>query len=706
VRSEDNPADFCTRGKSASDLIESSMWWHGPSWLKEDISEWPSTDLAPITDDILRQIESEVRRSEISQTLAVQVGLQDEPPEIFVGIDMRRFSALSRALRITVICLKFIKGKVWSMLTADSRARCANLSTMLIGLSESAHSSASDLYLVKMEWVKVIQSNYFADVVKALTTNEKHALVGQLGLGLDEHGMIRSYSRYDNADMEEESRNPALLPKNSWFTRLIVRDNHERLLHSGVLHTLSETRKEFWIPQGRQLVRRVITQCVPCRKHKNSPFALPRMPSWPRERVSRSAPFQFTGVDYFGPMKVKFQTKDLEKNPVVQVFEASVALFTCLAVRAVHLEYVLSTSAQDFVNCFKRFIARRGTPQQMISDNAPQFRLMKTITDKAWHKILTDEGLLRFSSSKGIDWKYTVELAPWQGGVYERLIGLVKSTIKRAVGRRMLDWQEFITLITEVEAIVNSRPITFVSDDIRSRHCVLRPIDFITEMAVGSPLEFGSAELAGITREKLGEATKRLVAYWKYKQRHLDALWKHWYSEYLLSLRERGNATHHGQKRHVRSHPVVGEIVLVRDEDIPRGSWKIARVQRLHNSSDGKVRAAEIMLPFGRIINRTVNFLYPLEIESDAIGEDGPTEADIDGTTAKANESEGFFTAEDIRRTTAALDEFPNDFECSRHMPTDDASLDMTSICVSERKGLSLKRLNKGRCNILTSLRH
>jgi hypothetical protein len=371
------------------------------------------------------------------------------------------------------------------------------------------------------------------------------------------------------------------------------------------------------------------------------------------------------------------------------------------------LEYVLNTSALEFANCFKRFIARRGTPQQVISDNAPQFRLMKTVADKTWHKILTDEGLLRFSSDKGIDWKYTVEFAPWQGGVYERLIGLVKATIKKAVGRRMLDWQEFITLITEVEAIVNSRPITFVSDDIRSRHCVLRPIDFITESAVGSPLESGPTELPVVAREKLGEATKRLVAYWKYKQRHLNTLWEYWHDEYLLSLRERGNAIHAGQRKHMRSHPYVGEIVLVRDDDVPRGSWKIAQVQRLHDSSDGKVRAAEIMLPFGRLINRTLNFLYPLEIESEVQPEAASQPVNAPTAVEESADDDFFlFTAEDVQRAAEALDQFPQDPEHPQQDGALDDSSNIAFSCVSSHdKRLPLKLLSEGHCNILASLR-
>ena len=97
-----------------------------------------------------------------------------------------------------------------------------------------------------------------------------------------------------------------------------------------------------------------------------------------------------------------------------------------MSVRAVHLELVKGLTAQQFLDCFRRYIARRGRPQVVVSDNAPQFRLAKTVLDKRWSDVFKDEEVLSFFANEGITWKFTVALAPWQGGFYERLIGLVK----------------------------------------------------------------------------------------------------------------------------------------------------------------------------------------------------------------------------------------------------------------------------------------
>ena len=105
------------------------------------------------------------------------------------------------------------------------------------------------------------------------------------------------------------------------------------------------------------------------------------MPPWPKERVSKAKPFTYVGLDYLGPIQVK------EGNSVVKMW---VCLFTCLAVRAIHLELVKGLSAQLFLDCLRRFIARRGKPSLIISDNAPQFRLVKSVLDHQWMNVYRD----------------------------------------------------------------------------------------------------------------------------------------------------------------------------------------------------------------------------------------------------------------------------------------------------------------------------
>ena len=147
---------------------------------------------------------------------------------------------------------------------------------------------------------------------------------------------------------------------------------HERLIHAGIAHTLAQVREEYWIPQGGVEVRSALSRCLIYRKHEGPSFQLPHMTP---ERVSRSDPFQFMGLDYLGPVFVRDQSS-LDK--------AWICLFTCLTVRAIHLEWVTDLTGTQFLSCIRRFVSRRGKPDSIISDNAPQFKLTSTVLSKQW----------------------------------------------------------------------------------------------------------------------------------------------------------------------------------------------------------------------------------------------------------------------------------------------------------------------------------
>ena len=237
--------------------------------------------------------------------------------------------------------------------------------------------------------------------------NRKHCLKRQLGLKIDDMGILRCHGRYLNAIMSESAKYPKLLPRHEHFTHMLINEVHVRLIHAGVAHTLAQIREEYWIPQGRIEVRKVLSQCLICRRYEGPSFQLPHMPPWPRERVSCSDPFQFVGLDYLGPINVR-EGSELKKMWV--------CLFTCLTVRAIHLEWVTDLTAVQFLSCLRRFVSRRGRPELIISDNAPQFKLTSSALNKQWKQVFYDKDVLNYVAMSGIRWNFTTALAPWQGG--------------------------------------------------------------------------------------------------------------------------------------------------------------------------------------------------------------------------------------------------------------------------------------------------
>ena len=119
---------------------------------------------------------------------------------------------------------------------------------------------------------------------------------------LDQRGVIRCHGRYQNAQLSQGAKYPKLLPRKEYYTQLVIEDSHCNMLHAGVSQTLAEIRQNYWIPKGRSEVRKVLKNCKVCQRTEGGPFKMPKMPPWPKERVMQSVPFEYTGVDYFGPM--------------------------------------------------------------------------------------------------------------------------------------------------------------------------------------------------------------------------------------------------------------------------------------------------------------------------------------------------------------------------------------------------------------------
>ncbi len=283
--------------------------------------------------------------------------------------------------------------------------------------------SAEDLRMVENFWIYKVQHAVYGHIFQSLGPHSKVPLVKQLGICQSKLGLLECRGRLMNSEILP----PVLLPKDHKITRLIVKGIHEENLHMRVGHTLAQVRKRYWIPHGRVLVKNVLRDCTPCKKFHGGPFRLPDMPCLPQSRVTRSEPFQFTGLDYLGPFYIR---KTHGETPE----KKWICIFTCLAVRAIHLEVVADLSTESFLNSMQRFISRRGTPEKVISDNFSSFKLGKQVLDSIWNDVVDNEEVHSYFAKKGIKWHFITELSPWEGGFYERLIGTVKSCLRKALG--------------------------------------------------------------------------------------------------------------------------------------------------------------------------------------------------------------------------------------------------------------------------------
>ena len=211
------------------------------------------------------------------------------------------------------------------------------------------------------------------------------------------------------------------------------------LKHAGV-YTLTSLRNSFWIVSVRTMAKTICKQCFDCQRQEARPVEQVVSPL-PEDRVKRSPPFSVVGIDHAGPLFCSG----------ISGKKLYILFFTCAVIKAIHIELVDSLSLEDFLLAFKRFSARRGQPSIVYSDNAKTFR--------AAHNLLQREAELT-----GIVWKFSVPIAPLWGGWWERLIRSVKSALRKTLGKRLVTRIQLETILQEIEACMNSRPLTCVGD--------------------------------------------------------------------------------------------------------------------------------------------------------------------------------------------------------------------------------------------------
>ena len=370
---------------------------------------------------------------------------------------------------------------------------------------------------------------------------------------------------------------------------------HVNQLHSGVNSIITALRQRYWIPRIRQTVRNLLRKYVICRKVSGRPYSVPEAPPLPKSRTLCAAPFHVTGVDFTGALFVR------DSGGEQKVY---ICLFTCANTRAVHLEVVTDLTEEKFLQAFRRFVGRKSLPQLMISDNASTFQSAA----KEIEKMINSPTLNEHLNKQGTVWQFIPKRAPWYGGFWERLIGLTKTTLKKVLGRTFISLIALQTIVFEVEAILNDRPITYTSTDLNDPEPLCPSHLLYGRRIVSLPYPQVSAEdisdpdymTAPIIREAFTHQSQIL--------QHFQG---HWKQEYLIALREfykvKGTCAPQAIK--------VDDVVLIHD-DLPRRSWKMAVIKGLIKGNDGYVRAAEVRTKNGRT-NRPISKLYPLEISTD-----------------------------------------------------------------------------------------
>ena len=544
---EKNPADLPSRGIRGPDLAQTETWWNGAEFLKSSKEKWPSEPGNTEIDE--NEANVEVMKPKAPSLITRSLTGVSETvasPNIEAVIDCHRYSSKTRLLRVTARVMRFINNIRGCRVASDDL-------------------TVDELKTAEKLWVSSIQASSFKDEVRCLSRiNEKEPiLVKQLDLFKDQENIIPCRGRINESSLSLSEKQPILLPSKHPFTDLIILDHH-KIVHNGIKETLNSIREKYWIVRGREAVKRMVRRCVICKKFEGKAFNTPKVAPLPASRVSDSPPFTNTGVDFAGPLFVT----DRSQNETERTSKAYVCLWTCASTRAVHLELVPNLTV-------KRIVRAKEIQQYLIN--------------------------------KGVTWDFIIERAPWQGGFWERMVGITKRCLRKAVGRESLSFEEMRTVLIEIEATLNNRPVTYLYHDEQGISYPLSPASLIYGRTIATTPNDKQFEI-GCTHQSL---TRRQ----KYHRRLLSEFTNQWRKEYLQSLRESSRASK-GSTDNVIN---VGEVVLLKDDKSARSLWKLAKIEELIPSRDNEIRVAKVRVvnsDKGRsvMLRRPLQHLIPLEI--------------------------------------------------------------------------------------------
>lgn len=574
VPTADNPADCVSRGISCQELLFLNTYWEGPNWLLLSEEHWPQT--LPTARDL-----PELRKAAI----LLNINLVTD------SIDFTRYSSLTKLERVIAYCIRFIrncsKQKIDRTFGCLRATEIKEASLVLAGLS---------------------QKQTFGEEIVALASgndiNPKSKLM-PLSPFLDHQGILRVGGRLANANLKYAKKHPIILSSKHRFTKMLFEREHIRLLHSGPQLTLSSVRQSYWPLLGRNLARQTIHKCIRCYRARPKNLT-PVMGNLPSERIEPAPPFYNTGVDYAGPFLIKDRN-----GRGCKVSKAYISVFVCFATKAIHLELVSDLTTEAFLAALRRFVSRRGKPCKMHSDNGTNF-VGASAELKRLAAFFNQNGsaLTEILENEGISWCFIPPRGPHFGGLWEAGVKSAKSHLLRVAGNAILTYEQFYTLLVQIEAVLNSRPLFPLSNDPNDL-TPITPAHFL----IGRPL-------VAAPDVNLHDVRENRLNHYQRIQQLQQHFWRRWSTEYLTELQCRNKWTK-------RVCPIAINDLVVIIEDKPPLKWALGRIVSLHPGTDGITRVVTVRTA-GGVLKRPVAKLcrLPVEVERGAFQGGGDVKAE------------------------------------------------------------------------------
>ncbi|KAL0811523.1 hypothetical protein ABMA28_009914 [Loxostege sticticalis] len=548
VKTTDNPADCLSRGVEPHGLQSNELWWHGPQFLKQASLTHGSAMHEVLDPQDLPELKKQCCNILSCNNTCHIVNDASDATSFFA-----RFSNINKLKRVVAYMLRF-----------SQNCKIKNSSERCVGELQPSELENALFVIIKCDQ----QKHYEKEFACVKANKPVKGSLSALNPFVDKNGLLRVGGRLENSQLPYAQKHPVIL--------------HENLLHAGPKLLLASLNNKFWLINAVREIKRVIHKCIKCFKLK-AKAASQLMGSLPSDRVTAARPFEKVGIDYAGPFNIKLARV---RKPLI--LKSYVLILVCFVTKAVHFELASDMTTACFLNCFKRFIARRNKPSQVFCDNATTFKCADSqlqnlykLQSSASHQSTVQ----RFSAEQGITFNFIPAYSP-----------SLKYHIKRVIGDTVLTYEEFNTAIIQIEAILNSRPLTPMSAD-PSDMSYLSPSHFLT----GAPI-------TSFPEQDLTDRPVNRLHFWEQCTQIKQHFFKQWHKQYLSMLQNRP------KWKHDTPNIDVGTLVILRDKNIQPFNWPMARVVKLYPGNDNKVRAFDVKMPNGYIMRTSITKVCPLPI--------------------------------------------------------------------------------------------
>lgn len=569
VKSQDNPADIASRGMYLKDLQNSNLWWKGPKWLSEHKIDFHKPSCTQTDEEMKKVIH-----------VNLNINNKEEEKENHIYTQFENYNTLTELLKVITFCKRFLKFRLL--------AENINNTITTQELEDSLRIC-----------IQISQKIDFEDEIEALEKKKsikRTSNLKSLNPYLDEQRILRVGGRLRHANIDEESKHPIILNHKNRFTYLIVADAHRRTLHGGIQVMLTYLTSKYWIVRGKGMIKGYINKCLICARHKVA-VRTQIMGDLPKARVTPSRPFLQSGVDFTGPFQIL-----ISKGRGMKTNKAYIAIFVCMATKAIHLELVGDMTSEAFIGAFKRFTARKGKCSHLWSDQGRNFIGANKELVTAWKDACLEfKGEIAESlACDGTQWHFIPAYSPNFGGLWEAGVKSIKYHLKRILTNH-LTFEEMTTILCEIEACLNSRPLCPIDDS----------GDIIQPLTPGHFL-IGEAPIV-IPNPDLQHVKVSNISRWQHTQKLLRDFWNRWQKEYLSRLQQRPKWLKKEKEF------AIGQIVLIKNDLLPPGKWALGRVLEKHPGDDGVTRVYSVKSG-NSVVKRSISKLcyLPVDIETDS----------------------------------------------------------------------------------------